>query len=69
MITPEQLKANFQAQGKTYVQWAEENGYPDWAVYRVINGTTKAYRGRAHEIAVKLGLKDAPNNSSAQQAA
>jgi gp16 family phage-associated protein len=64
MITPEQLKADFAARGETYVQWAKDHGYPDWAVYRVINGMNKARRGRAHEIAVKLGLKDDPNQAA-----
>lgn len=58
MITPQQLKKDFAAKGMTYRQWAKDNGYPEFAVYNVIAGVHKATRGRAHEIAVKLGLKD-----------
>ena len=61
-ITPEQLKANFRAQGKTVKSFAEENGYPYHEVIRVIAGVNKARRGRGHQIAVHLNLKakDAP---------
>lgn len=56
-MTSDQAKARLRCQGKTITQWATENGYPRIAVYRVLNGIDKAYFGRAHEIAVKLGIK------------
>lgn len=56
-MTPEQVKTRFQQRGMTVTQWAQENGYSREAVYRVLNGITKAKYGQAHEIAVKLGLK------------
>ena len=56
-MTPQQVKANLRAQGITITQWAEEHGYPREAVYRVLNGVQKAAYGRAHDIAVDLGLK------------
>ncbi|MFE8103585.1 DNA-binding protein [Brenneria goodwinii] len=56
-MTPEQVKNRFQQRGMTVTQWAQENGYSREAVYRVLNGITKAKYGQAHEIAVKLGLK------------
>lgn len=56
-MTPEQVKAMFRQQGKTFTQWAKENGYSRNAVYRVLNGFDKATYGKSHEIAVKLGLK------------
>ncbi len=56
-ITPEQLKAKFENEGKTFSGWAEDHGYTRQAVYRVVNGFAKAKRGKAHEIAVALGLK------------
>ncbi|AMA05980.1 TPA: DNA-binding protein [Citrobacter freundii] len=56
-MTPAQVKTRFQQHGITVTQWAEENGYSREAVYRVLNGITKAKYGQAHEIAVKLGLK------------
>jgi gp16 family phage-associated protein len=65
MITQEQLKKDFAAKGMTYAQWAKDNNYPEYAVYNVISGVNKAARGRAHEIAVKLGLKDNPDLQTA----
>lgn len=58
-MTADKIKARLRAQGKTLTQWSEEHGYPRSAVYRVINGVDKAHYGRAHEIAVKLGMKSA----------
>ena len=63
-MTPEQIKAKFQREGKTFTQWAKERGYPRNAVSRVLNGFDKANYGRAHQIAVDLGLKTtAPQTS------
>lgn len=56
-MTADEIKAQFKANGKTFTEWASDNGYRRNAVYRVINGFDKAQYGRAHEIAVKLGLK------------
>lgn len=56
-MTPEQVKANLRQQGKTITEWAADHGYPRNAVYRVLNGVEKAAFGRAHNIAVDLGLK------------
>jgi gp16 family phage-associated protein len=56
-LTPDQVRERFRARGTTLASWAKENGYPREDVYRVISGRYKAHYGRAHEIAVKLGLK------------
>ena len=58
-LTPDQVKQQFQQQGKTFTDWASENGYKRGEVYRVLNGQAKAHYGKAHEIAVKLGIKPA----------
>ncbi|MCY1463575.1 phage-associated protein, BcepMu gp16 family [compost metagenome] len=58
-LTAEQVKERFRQSGKTFTAWAEENGYTRNEVYRVLNGQAKANYGKAHEIAVKLGLKRA----------
>lgn len=58
-MTADKIKAHLRAQGKTLTQWSQEHGYPRSAVYRVLNGVDKAHYGRAHEIAVKIGLKQA----------
>ncbi len=56
-MTAQSFKTRLRRQGKTIRQWAEENGYPPASVYRVLNGVDKANFGRAHEIAVKAGIK------------
>ncbi len=68
--TIEQFKVELQAEGKTAVQWAEEHDFPLWAVYRVMSGMNKCHRGRAHRIAVAMGIKKDPNaNKTETQAA
>ena len=56
-LTPKQLKAKFAREGKTFRDWARENGYHPVDVSHVVTGRNLATRGRGHEIAVKLGLK------------
>lgn len=56
-MTPTRFKAHLRAQGKTIRQWAEEHGFPERAVYRVLNGLDKGNFGRAHDIAVSAGIK------------
>ncbi|WP_193137787.1 DNA-binding protein [Klebsiella aerogenes] len=58
-MTADQVKTLFRQRGITFTQWAEENGYSRYEVYRVLNGQTKARYGKSHEIAMKLGLKSA----------
>lgn len=64
-MTPEQVKKNLQREGITITTWAHENNFNRNLVYQVLNGRCKANFGKAHEIAVRLGLKtnDAPFNS------
>lgn len=64
-MSAEQIKRSFQQRGITFTQWAEQNGYTRNEVYRVLNGQAKAHYGKAHEIAVKLGLKSNPEKLAA----
>lgn len=64
-MSAEQVKRRFQQQGITFTQWAAANGYSRNEVYRVLNGQAKAHYGKAHDIAVKLGLKSAPEKLAA----
>jgi gp16 family phage-associated protein len=57
MATPEQIKQRFKREGLTFTQWAKDHGYPVNKVHRVMAGIEKGHYGKAHEIAVKLGLK------------
>ncbi|OCG02934.1 hypothetical protein [Gilliamella sp. wkB112] len=59
VLTPQQVKQQFQQKGKTIKSWAIENGYHPVVVYNVLNGLSRAHRGKTHDIAVKLGLKQA----------
>lgn len=56
-------KARLIAQGKTYAEWADENGFNRRLVYEVLAGRRRCYRGTSHKVAVALGLKDAAPES------
>lgn len=58
------VKARFAAQGTPVSKWADDNGYPRDAVYRVLNGFTPCKRGRMHDIAVALGIKPDPSSQA-----
>jgi len=55
--TAEQIKQDFGDKGLTFADWARKHGYTPTKVYRVLNSLDKGKRGKAHEIAVRLGLK------------
>lgn len=58
-MNTQKVKDQFAAQGVPVSEWAEKNGFPRDAVYRVLNGFTPCKRGQSHAIAVALGLKPA----------
>jgi len=64
-MTSQTFKARLRAQGKTIGQWADENQFNRLDVYRVLNGVYKAHYGKAHEIAVRAGLKADPDQLAA----
>ena len=64
-MSSDQVKRSFQQRGITFTDWALANGYRPNEVYRVLNGQAKAHYGKAHEIAVKLGMKPAPEQLAA----
>lgn len=55
--TPDQVKQEFISSGTPVSNWATENGFVPQEVYKVLNGQSKGNFGRAHKIAVALGLK------------
>ena len=55
--TPNQVKKDFEQKGQAVSDWATKNGYSPQDVYKVLNGQVKGKRGKAHDIAVKLGIK------------
>lgn len=55
--TPEQVRETFRREGRSFSEWAREHGYSRRLVQYVLEGGA-AHRGKAHEIAVTLGLKN-----------
>lgn len=55
------IKRGFAARGETISGWAERNGFRREEVYAMLAGRTSGRRGRAHALAVALGLKANPN--------
>lgn len=53
----DQVRAEFEARGETFVDWAKQQGYTANLVYEVLSGRSRCRRGKSHQIAVKLGLK------------
>jgi gp16 family phage-associated protein len=64
MKTPEQVKAELLASGTTISKWARDNNYTPRDVSLVLNGQIKGRYGKGHDIAVKLGIKSAPDQQS-----
>jgi gp16 family phage-associated protein len=66
-VTPQQRKKQFVDRGESVTAWAAKHGFEGdlSAVYRVLNAQSPARRGKHHEIAVKLGIKPAPEKASA----
>ena len=58
MRTPDQVRSEFKRKGISVTSWAMANGFPPSSVFEVLGGRNQGLRGRAHKIAVKLGLKD-----------
>jgi gp16 family phage-associated protein len=58
MKTAEQVRAEFHRAGQSITQWATAHGYPAYLVQQVLSGRARCLRGRSHEIAVLLQLKD-----------
>jgi len=62
LITIDQFKAGLIAQGITYAQWADDNGFARILVYRTLAGVMKGRHGTAHAILVAAGVKPKPIN-------
>lgn len=64
VTTPNELRKQFESEGKTFAEWAGSNGFEPQDVYKVLNGQVKCKRGKGHKIAVLLGLKAEPKTKS-----
>lgn len=58
MKTAQQVREEFIRAGQSITQWAAAHGYPAYLVQQVLSGRAKCLRGRSHEIAVLLELKE-----------
>lgn len=65
MTTPEQVKQQFALHGLSIREWAAARGFSESLVYAVLRGKNKALRGQSFQIAVALGIKDAPSLQTA----
>lgn len=57
MSNTEKVKENFKNRGETIKSWCEARNYDPTYVSRILHGSIKASYGKAHKIAVELGLK------------
>ena len=60
LLTLDEAKKKFEAEGETVASWADAHGFPRDAVYAALSGRTRGKRGKAHQIAVALGIKHNP---------
>jgi gp16 family phage-associated protein len=56
--TAAEARADLQAKGISITQWSIANKFSPNLVFEVLGGRKKCVRGQAHEIAVKLGIKE-----------
>jgi len=60
----ERVRLDFVQRGESIADWSRERGFDPDAVYQVLSGRTRALRGKSHHIAVALGIKPAPIQST-----
>ena len=58
MRTSQEVRSELQKRGLSIADWARQNGFTPELVHQVLNSNRVPVRGKSHEIAVKLGLKD-----------
>lgn len=52
-----ELRESFRSRGESIRDWAARNNFEPGLVYAVISGRIRGDRGKAHYVAVALGLK------------
>lgn len=58
MRTSQEVRSKLQKRGLSIADWARQNGFTPELVHQVLNSNKIPVRGKSHQIAVKLGLKD-----------
>ncbi len=56
--TIDDVKKEFLFSGITIAQWAKKHGYSYHQVQNVLSGRSQNSRGKSHEIAILLGIKE-----------
>ncbi|EPH1695355.1 DNA-binding protein [Acinetobacter baumannii] len=56
--TSQEVRSELQKRGLSIADWARQNGFTPELVHQVLNSNKIPVRGKSHQIAVKLGLKD-----------
>lgn len=59
VMTPTDLRRHLDSQGVSLTSYAKERGVQYHLAVQLINGQTKGKRGKSHDAAIKLGLKEA----------
>ncbi len=55
-------RSEFAESGMTVSAWADAHGFSRVDVYAVLSGRSRCLRGKAHAIAVALGLRNPPKS-------
>ncbi|EEY92462.1 hypothetical protein HMPREF0026_02008 [Acinetobacter junii SH205] len=53
-----QVREEFFSSGTSIAEWARVNNFSPDLVYRILKNNQIPQRGKSHEIAVKLGIKE-----------
>lgn len=56
--TPQEVREGFRRQGLSVSEWARSNKVGPQIVFDLLSGKAKGHRGKAHKVAVLLGLKE-----------
>lgn len=64
LLTEEQSRAVFRANGTTVADWARERGFSVELTRMVLAGKRKCLRGQSHNIAVALRIKAGATDQS-----
>lgn len=63
--TPEEVYAEFVANGINISEWSKEHGFSRYTVHDLLRGKRIGRRGESHKVAVALGLKSDPSQLAA----
>lgn len=58
ILSAQEVTEKFKAEGKSIAAWARDHGFKPVLVYQVLRARNVPVRGKCHEIAVALKLKE-----------